>query len=144
MADVFDSAKRSKIMRSIQSKDTSPELKIRKALHAQGYRFRLHDNTLPGCPDLVLPKYKAVIQVRGCFWHQHEGCKKSRIPKTKVEYWEIKLKRNIMRDLEADRKLADIGWTVLVVWECEIRGQDKLKAMVESLAQKLQSAILSD
>jgi len=139
MADVFDIDKRSQIMRAIRSKNTSPEIKIRKALHALGYRFRIHDKKLPGCPDLVFPKHKTVIQVRGCFWHQHEGCKKCRIPKSNQDYWKAKLEKNKIRDSENDRKLKDGGWSVLTVWECEINSLDKLNVTIKKLSESLLS-----
>src|SRR5690554_3756341 len=112
-------------MSRIRSKDTKPEMLIRRGLHRMGYRFRLHDNRLPGRPDLVLPKYRTVIQVRGCFWHQHDSphCPDSRLPKSRKDYWHSKLTRNRERDIMNDQLLDSLGWSVLVVWECECSNQ---------------------
>jgi DNA mismatch endonuclease (patch repair protein) len=115
--DVFQKNKRSEIMRKITSKDTVPEIKIRSALHRLGYRFKLHDKVLPGTPDIVLPKYKTVIQIRGCFWHGHD-CQRGRIPSSNIQYWEQKLRRNKERDDQNDSKLLNAGWRVIIVWGC--------------------------
>jgi DNA mismatch endonuclease (patch repair protein) len=121
MANLFlDKARRSELMAAIRSKGTQPELAVRKALHASGFRYRLHDSRLPGKPDIVLPRLKAVVQVRGCFWHGHE-CRDGHIPKSNKEYWEGKLARNQLRDLTTDAALATMGWRVFIVWECEWR-----------------------
>jgi len=121
MADFVSSEKRSKIMRGVKQSNTKPELLVRRAIHAKGYRFRLHKKDLPGKPDIVLPKYKLAIFVNGCFWHQHEGCKEGRIPASNVDYWEPKLRRNVERDREKSAALISLGWQVAVIWECEIR-----------------------
>lgn len=115
--DVFNKNKRSEIMRKITSKDTVPEIKIRSALHRLGYRFKLHVKSLPGTPDIVLPKYKAVIQIRGCFWHGHD-CQRGRIPSSNVQYWEHKLKRNKERDDLNDLELLKLGWRIIIIWGC--------------------------
>ncbi|MGV3576325.1 MAG: very short patch repair endonuclease [Devosia sp.] len=109
------------MMSRIGPKDTKPELVVRRGLHAAGIRFRLHRGDLPGRPDLVLPKYRAVIFVHGCFWHRHEGCANFRLPKTNTEFWRQKIDRNVERDHEAIVKLKKLGWRVLIVWECETR-----------------------
>lgn len=101
--------------------NTKPEIIIRSLLHRLGYRFRLHRKDLPGNPDIVLPKYKAIIFVNGCFWHHHEGCPEGKIPKSNLGYWEPKLLRNSRRDSEGISALEQSGWRVLVIWECEIR-----------------------
>jgi DNA mismatch endonuclease (patch repair protein) len=93
---------------------------VRKMLHALGYRFRLHRRDLPGTPDLVFPGRRAVIQVHGCFWHQHEGCRLASVPRTRKEYWQVKLRRNRERDQQAEERLALLGWRVMTVWECEL------------------------
>lgn len=111
---------RTAVMRSIRKKDTRPELAVRRLVHKLGYRFRLHRRDLPGCPDLVLPRHRAVILVHGCFWHQHAGCKLARQPPSNREYWMPKLARNVERDRTTHALLTDLGWRVLVVWECEI------------------------
>ncbi|WP_299164626.1 very short patch repair endonuclease [uncultured Tateyamaria sp.] len=112
---------RSQIMARIGPKDTKPELVIRKGLHRIGYRFRLHQRHLPGKPDLVLPRFRAVIFVHGCFWHAHCGCRYFRYPKTRTDFWHDKLNRNVERDAEAQAELISGGWRVLTVWECATR-----------------------
>ncbi len=124
MADVVDPATRSRMMSGIKGKDTKPELMIRKALHARGFRYRLHCK-LPGKPDICLPKHRAVILVHGCFWHGHE-CHLFKWPKTRPEFWEAKIGRNRQVDLEAERKLLDAGWRVATVWECALKGRQRL------------------
>lgn len=112
---------RSEIMSQIRSKNTKPELVVRKALHRLGFRFRLHRRELPGSPDIVLPKYHTAIFVNGCFWHQHTLCGGNRIPATHREYWSLKLQRNVDRDKKNLRKLRRQGWSVLVLWECQLK-----------------------
>lgn len=112
---------RSQMMARIRSADTKPELVLRKALHANGYRFRLHLRSLPGCPDMVMRKYRCAIFVHGCFWHGHEGCENFRIPKTRPEFWAAKIEANRDRDKGAVDALLSSGWRVLVVWECATR-----------------------
>ena len=108
-------------MSHIRSKDTKPEKRLRSLLHRLGFRFRLHRKDLPGTPDIVLPKYRTVIFVHGCFWHQHPGCKKATLPRSNVEFWKNKLEKNIERDKEVEKKLIETGWNVIVIWECEIK-----------------------
>ncbi len=120
MADIWTKEKRSFVMSRIRSKDTNPEKKARSLLHQMGYRFRLHVKNLPGRPDIVLPKYKKVIFVHGCFWHLHKGCRDGTIPKTQHEKWKIKLERNVGRDIAHIKQLRKKGWKVLVIWECEV------------------------
>ena len=123
------SEQRSRNMSAIKSKNTKPEITLRKLLHSMGYRFRLHRKDLPGSPDIVLPKYKTVIFVHGCFWHRHENCKYATTPKTRKEFWESKFKANVKRDKEIQEKIKNIGWQSVVVWECEIKNEkikDKL------------------
>ena len=110
---------RSANMARIKSKDTKPELAVRKALHKLGYRFRLHRRDLPGKPDVVLPRYRTVLLVHGCFWHRHPGCRFAYMPKSRVDFWRAKFDRNVARDNEVQAALRDLGWTVRVVWECE-------------------------
>lgn len=126
MVDVFSPEERSAIMRKVKGKDTKPELVIRSLLHRLGYRFRLHRKDLPGKPDIVLPKFKKVIFVHGCFWHGHKGCKNANRPKSNVSYWNKKIDRNMQRDKTNQSKLKDMGWDSLTIWECEIRDADKL------------------
>lgn len=124
---------RSRMMSGIRGRDTKPELQVRKYLHAEGYRFRLFRKDLPGRPDIVLPKWKTVVFVHGCFWHGHLGCPLFRIPKTRTEFWTNKIGRNSQRDQEAIQKLLDLRWRVAVVWECALRAdtQTTLNALVE-------------
>ena len=121
------SEQRSRNMSAIKSKNTKPEIKVRKVLHSMGYRFRLHSKDLPGSPDIVLPKYKTVIFVHGCFWHRHENCKYATIPKTRKEFWASKFKANIKRDKGIQEKIKNIGWQSVVIWECETKNIDDLK-----------------
>lgn len=137
MADVFDSIKRSEIMSHIRSKNTKPEVTLRKALFAEGFRYRINDKRLAGKPDIVLPKYKTVIFVHGCFWHGHEGCRYANMPKTNVEYWAEKIKRNKKRDQTELEALSSDGWHVIVVWECEIKTKERLNATTEKLVDLL-------
>lgn len=119
--DVVDPAKRSKMMAGIKSKNTRPEIIVRKFLHARGFRYRLHTRKLPGSPDIVLPKYKAAIFVHGCFWHRHAHCKYATSPSTNTDRWILKFKDNVERDLRKQAALRALGWNVIVVWECELR-----------------------
>ncbi|MBC7389095.1 MAG: DNA mismatch endonuclease Vsr [Opitutaceae bacterium] len=124
MADVHSKETRSYNMSRIRSKDTKPELLVRKFLHKNGFRYRLHVKNLPGKPDIVLPKYKTVIFVHGCFWHGHEGCKYFIIPKTKTEWWTNKISLTQEKDLQHFEALKKAGWKVIIVWECELRKKD--------------------
>ena len=107
-------------MAQIRSKDTSIEVKVRKYLFAQGFRFRKNDKRFPGKPDIVLPKYKTVVYIHGCFWHRHSGCKRATMPKSKTEYWEEKFQRNVKNDTLHVEQIKDMGWNPIVIWECEI------------------------
>ena len=118
------SDQRSRNMSAIKSKNTKPEIAVRKLLHSMGYRFRLHRKDLPGSPDIVLPKYKTVIFVHGCFWHRHENCKYASTPKTRQEFWEAKFRENINRDKLNQENLSSKGWKIIIVWECEIKDKD--------------------
>ena len=114
-------------MSRIQAKDTKPELTIRRLLFADGFRYRIHVKTLPGTPDLVLPKYRAVIFVHGCFWHGHDGCKYAKLPTTHVEFWRDKISKNKERDQRVRQELVSGGWRVLTIWTCSINNQTKVK-----------------
>ena len=116
---------RSEMMRSVRSKDTKPELLIRRQLHRLGYRYGLHDKRLPGSPDLVFTKRHKVIFVHGCFWHQHCECRHGHAPKSRLEYWTPKLQRNVERDRTAVEQLDQMGWSALVVWECELESLEQ-------------------
>jgi len=121
MADIVSSAVRSRMMSGIQAIDTKPEILVRKALHTQGYRFRIHRKDLPGKPDIVLPRFRAVILVHGCFWHMHKSCKLARIPSTRTEFWSAKLHANAIRDQTAHSRLLALEWRVLTIWECYLK-----------------------
>lgn len=121
MADVHSKEIRSYNMSKIKSKDTKPELLVRKFLHKHGFRYRLHVKDLPGKPDIVLPRYKTVIFVHGCFWHGHENCKYYVVPKTRTEWWLNKINNNIIRDEFTGKSLIDQGWHIIVIWECELK-----------------------
>ncbi|KGN85366.1 very short patch repair endonuclease [Porphyromonas sp. COT-290 OH860] len=123
--DIWNKEKRSECMSRIRSKNTKPELALRKALFARGFRYRVNDKKLPGKPDIVLPKYKTVIFIHGCFWHGHEDCKYAYIPKTNTKFWIDKITSNAERNKVNAEKLTALGWNVLTVWECEIRHTHK-------------------
>jgi len=127
MADVFSEEKRSWIMSRVKGRDTRPELAVRSLLHHHGFRFRLHRKDLPGCPDIVLPRHRKIVFVHGCFWHGHKKCRRSSRPTTNTEFWNAKIDANISRDKKAIGRLRRTGWSVLVVWECELRDPQKLE-----------------
>lgn len=137
MADVVDAATRSRMMSGIKGKNTKPELLVRKYLHSRGLRFRLHVKELPGKPDLVLPKFKAVVFVNGCFWHQHAGCKYATMPNSHELFWKNKLSDNVARDSYQIAALKGLGWRVFVVWECELqKGSSRLESLFLDISQK--------
>lgn len=123
---------RSRTMRAIRKKNTKPELLVRRRLHALGFRFRLHRRDLPGTPDIVLPRHRVAIQVHGCFWHQHPGCRYATTPRTRPDYWLPKLVRNIARDQASTAALEALGWRVLTLWECELGDERALDATIQS------------
>ena len=128
MADTVSPAERSRIMAAVKSRDTAPEMIVRRMVHAMGYRYRLHVRALPGTPDLVFPRLRKVINVSGCFWHLH-GCARCRIPSSRRSYWVTKLERNAARDQRTRRQLRNSGWGVLTVWECQtgVARRDRLE-----------------
>lgn len=130
--DVVDQAKRSRMMAGIRGKDTTPELKVRRAAHALGYRFRLHRRDLPGTPDLVFPGRKKVVLVHGCYWHRHEGCRYATVPKSNPEFWAAKFEKNCARDRKVLEGLARLGWDAMVIWECETRDETVLSGLIAS------------
>lgn len=136
--DIWSTEKRSEVMSKIRSKDTRPELVLRSALHKQGYRFRIHKKELPGKPDIVLPKFKTVIFVQGCFWHYHKDCPEGRIPNTNSKYWKEKLSKNVDRDLKHQESCMALGWNVLVIWECEI--EKKLEYVLSEINNLVKDA----
>ena len=130
--DIVDSATRSRMMASIRNRDTKPELIVRRYLHRLGFRYRLHAK-LPGRPDLVLPKHKTVVFVHGCFWHRHEQCRFATVPKSNIQFWQQKLSANVLRDERNTAKLRELGWRVIVVWECQTADSSVLDAVAETL-----------
>lgn len=140
MADVHSKETRSFNMSRVRSKDTKPELAVRKFLHAAGFRYRLHDKKLPGKPDIVLPKYKTVIFVHGCFWHGHEGCQYFIVPKTRTEWWLRKISGNTEKDVQAEALLHSLGWHVITLWECQLKKKligNTLLSVTEELSERL-------
>lgn len=128
-------------MSKIRSKNTKPELALRKALFARGFRYRVNDKRLPGKPDIVMPKYKTIIFLHGCFWHKHDGCKYAYTPKTNTQFWVDKINSNKERDKINAEKLTYLGWNVITVWECEIR--HKYKHNIAPLVDKIESALIA-
>ena len=131
MADVFTRKKRSEVMSRIRAKNTKPELLVRKYLFSSGLRYRIHQKSLPGQPDIVLKKFNVIVIVNGCFWHGHtkKTCKVSRMPKSNNNYWKNKILQNQARDLKNLRKLRKAGWKIFVIWECQLRGKNKEKTL---------------
>ncbi len=136
MADVHSKATRSFNMSRIKGKDTKPEMLVRTFLHANGYRYKLHDKTLPGKPDIVLPKYQTVIFVHGCFWHGHKNCRYFVIPKTRTQWWTDKINRNKANDEKAVKALKKDGWKIIIIWECELK-IEKIGKCLRKLLEKL-------
>lgn len=132
MTDVFTKSKRSEVMSLIKNRNTKPELAVRSLLHRMGYRFRLHQADLPGKPDIVLSRYKTVIFVHGCFWHRHKDCRFAYTPKTRTDFWLMKLESNALRDQLVKADLERLGWLVITIWECELRTTDLLADRLES------------
>lgn len=130
-------------MAAIRSRDTKPEMVVRKYLWSRGFRYRVNNPRLPGHPDIVLRKYHTCIFVNGCFWHGHEGCKYYRVPKTNTEFWERKISRNRERDREEQKQLARMGWHCITVWECELKGERREKTL-ESLEYTLNHIFIQD
>lgn len=136
----MDKYQRSITMSKIRKTDTRPELCVRKYLFKEGLRYRLYNKKLPGNPDIVLPKYKAIIFVNGCFWHAHENCKYNRLPKSRIEYWHPKILGNVERDKRNVKNLKNLGWRTFIVWECELSKQlaeKNLKKLIKKLTKRL-------
>lgn len=131
VTDIKGSGVRSAIMRSVKRANTKPELIVRQLLHSLGLRFRLHRRDLPGSPDVVLPRFRRVIFVHGCFWHRHTNCRYASTPKTRQEYWLPKFAANVERDACKEAQLRELGWKVIVVWECETKDKERLKQFFE-------------
>jgi DNA mismatch endonuclease (patch repair protein) len=133
MVDVVSPEVRSRMMSGIRAKNTKPEILVRRALHALGFRYRLHDRKLPGHPDIVLPRYGAVVFIHGCFWHGHD-CRLFKVPATRPEFWLPKIERNRANDTKHQLMLAAMGWRIAVVWECALRGR---QAQIDDVAGRL-------
>ncbi len=129
MVDVHDKNTRSFNMSRIKGKDTKPELLVRTFLHINGIRYRLHNKNLPGKPDIVLPKYKTIVFINGCFWHGHEGCKYFVVPKTRTEWWLDKINETKARDIQKLQALKELGWNVIIIWECQLKPDKKQKTL---------------
>lgn len=134
--DTVSTDKRRTIMQGIRSTNSKPERLVRSLLHARGFRFRIHKKGLPGTPDIVLPKYRTVILVHGCFWHRHQGCKYSSTPKSNTDFWTAKFERNVRRDQENLKELEAAGYKVMVLWECELKSPIKVEDTLQELELK--------
>lgn len=128
--DTLSRVERSERMGRVRSKDTKPELAVRRLVHSLGYRYRLHLTNLPGCPDLVFPSRKKLIFIHGCFWHRHKGCRNTRLPKSRLDFWQTKLEANRVRDVRNIRRLRERGWGIMVIWECQAKNLAKLERRV--------------
>lgn len=139
MVDIVDKATRSRMMAGIKGSNTKPERDLRLALHARGFRYRLHAKDIVGRPDLVFPKYKAVVFVHGCFWHRHEGCRYTTTPATRPEFWQAKFAANVARDERVETELLNSGWRVAVAWECTLRTMDGVASVADEIGSWLAS-----
>ena len=139
MSDIYSKSKRSSIMSKISSRDTKPEILVRKYLFSKGFRFRKNVKDLPGKPDIFLPKYKTILFINGCFWHGHENCKKATLPATNTEFWREKISGNIIRDKENIQKLREMGYKVITVWQCELTA-DFCETTLNNLLKKLRES----
>lgn len=136
MADIVSRQTRSRMMSGIRGKNTKPELVVRGYLHRAGLRFRLHRRDLPGRPDITLPKYQTVVNVHGCFWHQHPGCRFAYVPASNVAFWQEKFRGNRERDTDNDRRLQRLGWRVMTIWECQARDEKRLRKLVATITNR--------
>ncbi len=136
--DVFSKSKRSDIMSKVSGKDTKPEILVRKHLFSKGFRYRKNVKNMPGKPDIILPKYKTIIFVHGCFWHGHNDCEAAKLPVSNVDYWTKKISSNIKRDSSNIQQLEKLGWNVIVVWECELKSKAKEKRL-EQLVNEIKA-----
>lgn len=141
--DIWDQKKRSEVMSKIRSKNTKPEITLRKALFAKGFRYRINYKKLPGKPDIVFPKYKTAIFVHGCFWHGHDiGCIDSHIPKTNTSFWIQKITKNKERDKKNIALILSMGWKVLTIWDCEIQQKNNIEYLVQKIVDSFQEPII--
>ena len=136
MTDVFSRQRRSWVMGRIRSKNTTPEVAVRRIIHGKGFRFRLHQRSLPGTPDIVLPRLHSIVFVNGCFWHMHPGCKRATFPKSNVAFWRLKLRRNVQKQKEDILALRRSGWKVHVIWECQVKDKDVLSRRLDRFLDK--------
>ncbi|GAA0871107.1 very short patch repair endonuclease [Gangjinia marincola] len=136
MGDVHSKEVRSYNMSQIKGSNTKPEMLVRRFLHSNGFRYKLHDKKLPGKPDIVLPKYKTIIEVQGCFWHGHENCKYYKLPKSNKKFWENKIDKNIDRDKQSKKKILELGWNLIIVWECDLK-KDKIESTFKDITTRL-------
>jgi DNA mismatch endonuclease (patch repair protein) len=139
MPERLSKEQRSKNMAGVKGRDTAPELLARRVLHGMGYRFRIHVAGLPGRPDIVLPRHRKIVQVHGCFWHGHQGCPRSKRPATNREFWDSKLSANVRRDQRNLRKLRNLGWNVMIVWECRTKNLQSLEARLRRFMERKNS-----
>jgi DNA mismatch endonuclease, patch repair protein len=137
MADHLTPAQRSRNMSLIGSKNTKPEMLVRRFLFGRGFRYRLHSKKLPGKPDIILKKYNTVVFVHGCFWHGHENCRCYRLPKSRVEWWQAKIDRNRTRDSSSQKMLAEAGWSVIIVWECSLKNVSERNSFLFSIERDI-------
>ncbi len=144
MADTISSEARSRNMAAIRSKDTKPEVFLRKKLFAEGYRYRKNSNDVPGHPDLYFAKFRTAVFINGCFWHRHQNCKYAYMPKTRVEFWSEKFLRNVDRDAKVKVELAQTGYKCLIVWECTIRKMEKLESVANDVISRITDFLTSD
>ncbi len=139
--DVLTPAQRRRCMQSVPTRNTRPELLVRRLVHAMGYRYRLHVAGLPGSPDLVLPRLRCVVEVRGCFWHRHTGCRYATTPKANAEFWAAKFEANVRRDRRNASLLRAAGWRVLVVWTCEASDQERLRRRLQRFLRRSEASV---
>lgn len=144
MADRFSKAKRRKIMANISSRETKPEILVRKFLFSKGFRYRKNVGSLCGSPDIVLSKYKTVIFIHGCFWHGHENCLKAKLPDTRRDFWRTKILKNMERDQRNKKILHNLGWKVIVIWQCEINNSTKIQQRLEQLITEIRDKLSSN
>lgn len=137
LVDIVSKEKRASMMASVRQKNTRPEVLLRQALHRLGLRFRIHRRDLPGTPDIVLPSHRTVIFVHGCFWHRHEGCRRTTLPATKTAFWADKFSKNVERDRKVQKALITLNWRVVVIWECQLSTLGSASALAESFFRTL-------
>ena len=140
MTDIVDSRRRSEMMAGIKGRDTKPELVVRRIAHKLGLRFRLHRKDLPGRPDLVFPRRRLVIFVHGCFWHRHDGCRYAYTPKSRIGFWTRKFAENVARDRRNEEALRELGWRVLVIWECTTRNEEAVRQYLQGRIQQCEAS----